>query len=269
MADYVLGDIQGCYRALQCLLEKLNFDPVRDQLWCVGDLVNRGAQNLECLRFLKSVQAKVALGNHDLHLLALFYASQKGIPKRKDTLSDVLAAEDCEELLSWLKSRSLMLWLPERNIAMTHAGIPHIWSTEQAFALAQEVEQVLQSEQCASYFDHMYGNEPDVWSPSLQGLVRWRVITNYFTRMRFVDAQGHLELQAKESADTAPEGYAPWFSFARQDSCQLLFGHWAALSGHTGVAGMHALDTGCVWGGALTAMNLSTLERTECDCGAI
>ena len=268
MTDYVIGDIQGCYTALQCLLERLKFDPAKDQLWCVGDLVNRGAHNVECLRFLKSVKARVVLGNHDLHLLALFYASQKSAPRRKDTLADVLAADDCEELLVWLKAQPLMIWLPERNVALSHAGIPHIWSTEKALALAKEVEAVLQSDQCARYFDHMYGNDPEVWSESLQGEARWRVITNYFTRMRFVDAQGRLELLAKETVDTAPSGYAPWFRYPRKDNCQMLFGHWAALSGHTGVGGMHALDTGCVWGGALTALNLDTFERTECRCDA-
>jgi bis(5'-nucleosyl)-tetraphosphatase (symmetrical) len=266
MSDYLVGDIQGCFDALQGLLEKLAFDPQRDRLWSVGDLVNRGPHNVETLRFLRSIDAEVVLGNHDLHLLALHFASAPGQLRRKDTLADVLDAPDRLELLQWLRGQPLCRWLPERKLFLSHAGLPHIWTLEQALGLAAEVESVLQSEHCATYFDAMYGNEPAGWSEDLAGATRWRVITNYFTRMRFVDAAGALELTTKETVDKAPKGYRPWFDYARSDRLRIAFGHWAALAGHTGHRRMMALDTGCVWGGALTALNLETGQRTACVC---
>jgi bis(5'-nucleosyl)-tetraphosphatase (symmetrical) len=149
---------------------------------------------------------------------------------------------------------------------MAHAGLPHIWTVEQAGTHAREVEQVIRGPQAAEYFASMYGNQPAVWQPGLSGMDRWRVITNYFTRMRFISPDGALELTAKESVGTAPAGFAPWFDYTRADSTRVVFGHWAALEGHTGHKRFIGLDTGCVWGGALTMMDLDSEEITCCDC---
>jgi bis(5'-nucleosyl)-tetraphosphatase (symmetrical) len=265
LAIYVIGDVQGCFTALNGLLEKLVFDRDSDQLWFAGDLVNRGPESLSCLRLIKELgpAARVVLGNHDLHLLATYFGGRE--PKRKDTLDSVINAPDVAELMHWLKQQPLMIWDQERDLAVTHAGIPHIWSVAQAFKLGQEVETILQSDRYAEYFSTMYGNTPDVWTQSLKGMDRLRVITNYFTRMRFIDRNGVLNLSVKESADSAPSGFMPWFGIPRTDQTRILFGHWAALEGVTNDSQFQALDTGCVWGGALTAINLDSMQRISCD----
>jgi bis(5'-nucleosyl)-tetraphosphatase (symmetrical) len=278
MARYAIGDVQGCYQALVNLLEKISFDQCQDELWFAGDLVNRGPDSLDCLRLIKSLgekggrPAKVILGNHDLHLLATYYGQR--VPKRKDTFNEILSAPDCESLMAWLKAQPLMVWDREHDIVMSHAGIPHIWSIEEAFSYNREVMKQLNSRYYTEFFDVMYGNEPNIWTPDLQGLARLRVITNYFTRMRFIKENGELDFLAKEALDSAPPSFVPWFSLPRSDSSQLLFGHWAALCGETGLAGdavnqYHALDTGCVWGGTLTAMNIDTGERITCECAGL
>jgi len=274
LATYIIGDVQGCYESLLCLLERIAYDPAKDKLWFAGDLVNRGPDSLSSLRLIKNIASKVVLGNHDLHLLACFYGSKASL-KKKDTFGDILAAPDCHELLGWLKQQPLMVWSKKKNVVMSHAGLPHIWSTEQAYALSKEVNSVLCSDDAADFFDHMYGNEPSAWSEGLLGMERLRVITNYLTRMRFVSDSGQLEFLAKESVDSAPAGFKPWFAYDRNDKEDIAFGHWAALLGKTvvgtgvgkaGRAKVHAIDTGCVWGGALTAMNVRTKERFACEC---
>lgn len=223
-------------------------------------MVNRGPDNVSVLRFIKNLgdQARVVLGNHDLHLLAASEGARK--LSAKDTLHDVLAAKDCGELLLWLRQQPLMQ-LNNRFI-MSHAGIPHIWSTEQALTLAEEVSSCLKDDTLYRCFLHeMYGNAPSVWCNNLTGNDRLRVITNYFTRMRFISAAGELNLTAKESAGTAPEGFSPWFHHGTTRDQTILFGHWAALEGITKRHGIQALDTGCVWGHKLTAMNLKSLGR--------
>ena len=268
MTTYVIGDVQGCYKALKGLLAKLDFDQQSDQLWFAGDLVNRGPDSLSCLRFIKSLgaSARMVLGNHDLHLLAIYYG---GCPaKRKDTLDAVLQAPDCADLLQWLKQQPLMIWDKRRDVVLTHAGLPHIWSMQQAYLLSLEVTAMLQSERCAEFFRAMYGNQPEGWSASLSGMERLRVITNYFTRMRFIDQEGILNLTNKDEAKSAPSGFLPWFGVPRPDRTKVLFGHWAMLNGVTGQAQFEALDTGCVWGGALTALNLDTNERSFWKCAA-
>lgn len=266
MTEYAIGDIQGCYDALQRVLGKVGFSPSRDRLWVAGDLVNRGPKSLKTLRYIASLgsSAEVVLGNHDLHLLAVALAGHE--PRRKDTLNKILQAPDCDQLLGWLRQQHLCVYDQNRDLFMAHAGLPHIWTVQQACAFAREVEAVIRGPQAAEYFAGMYGNEPAGWQTGLTGMDRWRVITNYFTRMRFISADGALELTAKETVDTAPEGFAPWFSFPRADSTRVVFGHWAALEGHTGHARFMGLDTGCVWGGALTLMNLDNEEVTCCDC---
>lgn len=266
MTDYAVGDIQGCYDRLLDVLEKADFSPSRDRLWVAGDLINRGPSSLATLRYIESLgsSATVVLGNHDLHLLAVAFGGHAIKPK--DTLQEILEAEDSRYLFSWLRRQHFAVHDPARDIFMSHAGLPHIWSVDEAMLHARELENVLQSDSAESYFQQMYGNEPAGWDPALTGMDRWRVITNYFTRMRFIAEDGRLELAAKESAAGAPDGYAPWFTFPRNDDTRVIFGHWAALEGKTGIDRYIALDTGCVWGGTLTLMNLDTGERTLCDC---
>lgn len=268
MARYAIGDVQGCFDSLIALLDKIKFDLDKDELWFAGDLVNRGPKSLESLRFIKHLgeskgkSAKVILGNHDLHLLACYYTNSKA--KRKDTFSDILNAPDRDELLNWLSQQPLMQWDQQSNMVMTHAGIPHIWSVQQAFQLSKEVSIALQDHSRRSFFEHMYGNNPAIWSETLTDITRLRVITNYFTRMRFIKNNGELDFAAKEDLGSAPDGFSPWFSFPPQDNTRFIFGHWAALTGNTGYGEQfQAIDTGCVWGGELTALNLDTLERSH------
>lgn len=266
MTDYAIGDIQGCYERLRDVLAKVDFSPSRDRLWVAGDLINRGPSSLQTLRYIESLGSSsvVVLGNHDLHLLAVALGGHA--PKKKDTLADILEAPDFENLIGWLRQQNLCVHDPERHLVMTHAGLPHIWSAGQAMALAGEVEAVIRGDNAGRYFTHMYGNEPDCWDDALTGMDRWRIITNYFTRMRFIAQDGTLELASKESADGAPEGFAPWFRYPRPDDLRVVFGHWAALDGETGSERYIGLDTGCVWGGVLTLMNLDSGEKIHCDC---
>lgn len=266
MTDYAIGDIQGCYERLMDVLAKVDFSPSRDRLWVAGDLINRGPSSLETLRYVEGLgsSAVVVLGNHDLHLLAVALGGHA--LKNKDTLADILEAPDHGRLFDWLRQQNLCVHDTDRNLVMVHAGLPHIWTVDQAVRYGREVEEVIRSPEAADYFAHMYGNFPERWSSGLTGMDRWRIITNYFTRMRFIAEDGTLELAAKESADSAPEGFAPWFRFPRQDDVRVVFGHWAALEGQTESSRYIGLDTGCVWGGKLTLMNLDTGEKIHCDC---
>jgi len=258
MACYAIGDVQGCYDDLMGLLKLIDFDASVDQLWFAGDLVNRGPESLEVLRFVKSLEIKpiVTLGNHDLTLLAVAYGA---IPKKKkDTIDDVLQAADCMELCDWLRHQSLMHYDADSNYVISHAGIAPSWPIDEALSLAKEVETILQSDQHIEFYSNMYGDEPHCWSDDLTGWERYRLITNYFTRMRFTDMDGCLNLAIKSGLDTQPEGHLPWFKVPTRKTKdrKLLFGHWAALEGQTDEKNVFALDTGCVWGGALTAMRL-------------
>lgn len=270
MSTYAIGDIQGCLEPLQCLLKKIAFDPAKDKLWLAGDLINRGPDTLATLRFLYSIRTSlvIVLGNHDLHFLAVAYGLRK--KSQYDTLDELLQAPDCAELIQWLRQQKLLHHDPALGFTLVHAGIPPQWELAQAQACAREVEAVLQSDAIAEYLATMYGNKPSCWEDGLQGQERLRLITNYFTRMRFCNAHGELELATKESADAAPVGYAPWFSFAERKTKheKILFGHWAALEGHTNIPNIYALDTGCVWGGALTAMRLEDSQKFSCNCDA-
>lgn len=266
MTDYAIGDIQGCYDRLRDVLAKVDFSPSRDRLWVAGDLINRGPSSLATLRYIESLgtSAMVVLGNHDLHLLAVALGGHE--VRRKDTLADILDAPDHDRLLDWLRQQHLCIHDPTRNLVMVHAGLPHIWSVDWAVGFAREVEGVIRGSTAQEYFAHMYGNQPERWDDGLTGMDRWRVITNYFTRMRFIASDGTLELATKESADSAPEGFIPWFRFPREDDVRVVFGHWASLEGRTGTDRFIGLDTGCVWGGALTMMNLDSGEKIHCDC---
>lgn len=268
MTTYAVGDIQGCLKPLQCLLAEVDFNPSTDVLWSVGDMVNRGPDSLDTLRYLNRLDnACIAvLGNHDLHLLAA--ARDASRLRRSDTLLPILKAADRNSLLDSLRQRPLAHFDSQLNTAMTHAGIPPIWTVKQTLKRAAEVAEVLRNDRQLPWFlDEMYGNEPTRWKPGLKGTDRLRVITNYLTRMRFCKADGTLEFKAKEGLDKAPKGFAPWFSYPRKDpDVRLLFGHWAALEGKTGLDKVIGLDSGCVWGNRMTLMNLDNGDSISCAC---
>ncbi|MEP0071202.1 MAG: symmetrical bis(5'-nucleosyl)-tetraphosphatase, partial [Marinomonas sp.] len=238
------------------------------RLWFAGDLINRGPASLETLRFIKSLgdSAKVVLGNHDLHLLAV--AHGHGDLKRKDTLAEILMASDRDELMNWLRNQPLCHYDPQLNTIMTHAGIPPCWDLNKTLSLAAEVEDKLKSDTVDDFFAAMYGNTPRKWSDDLTGMDRLRAITNYLTRMRFCDENSKLDLKSKEGINTAAKGYAPWFNYPTQlpENCHIVFGHWAAIEGITHQDNIHALDTGCVWGGSLTALRLENRQRFSTSC---
>ncbi len=269
MATYAIGDIQGCFDPLQRLLDQVHFDPNQDTLWFTGDLVNRGPQSLETLRFIKSLKksAITVLGNHDITLLAV--ASQ-AIPyqTKHHTFSDILEAPDRESLIEWLKAQPLLHYDPASNYVLVHAGLYPQWELPQALSYAKEVELALQSPTALEFLSHLYGNEPRQWNEALTGFDRLRFITNSFTRMRFCNLQGELELTCKENIDAAPTDYHPWFALTNRRNTQhkILFGHWAALKGHCSIPNVFALDTGCAWGNGLTALRLDDQQRFLVNC---
>ena len=258
MATYIVGDIQGCYSKLRELLDLAKFCNA-DTLWCVGDLVNRGAQDLDTLRFLKSLGSQVisVLGNHDLHLLACAYGARNA--GKKDTFIDVLGAPDRDEIIDWLRHQPLVHQDREHACLMVHAGIPHIWTIEETLERAAEVENALQAPDPRPFFNSMYGNEPAGWNAEIDSSARLRTITNYFTRMRFCSPDGKLEFTTKSGPGTPPPGYLPWYQYARpaQENLRIVFGHWAAMEGRTGLENVIGLDTGCVWGGELRSVSVT------------
>ena len=259
-ATYIVGDLQGCHASLQALLEKIGFGS-DDTLCCVGDLVNRGPDSLAVLRFARDLGGRFqcVLGNHDLHFLAMVYG---GHPHRcGDTLTELLAAPDCAELSDWLRHQPLLLEGDDH--CMVHAGIPPQWSIETARANAKEVETILRGATHHEFFRAMYGNEPSGWDEALSGIARHRVITNYFTRMRLLDASGRMEFSHKGTLEELPPGYQPWFRYRSRIAKTIYFGHWAALDGATAATKMIALDTGCVWGRTLTAIRLADRRLFE------
>lgn len=257
MATYAIGDIQGCYDELRHALDDAGFEPGRDTLWCVGDLVNRGPKSLEVLRFVRELgeTAVCVLGNHDLHLLALAAGNHKH--KGDSSLKAVLEAPDREELLDWLRWRPLLHYDPGLDFLMVHAGLPPQWDLETASACAREVESVLRGSGYRDYLMQMYGNKPNRWDPGLSGMDRWRFITNCFTRLRFCDLDGRLKLKEKGPPGSQSKGRLPWFAHPRRASSQqrIVFGHWSTL-GYLAGYNVWALDSGCLWGGALTMLRL-------------
>lgn len=273
MSTYVMGDIQGCFTPFQCLLERVKFNPDKDRLWSVGDLVNRGPDNLGVLRWFYEHRDNVTLvlGNHDLHLMAVSAGVRK--PSRKDNLDDILDAPDREKLIEWLHYQPLAHF--ENNVTMVHAGIPPIWTVQDTLDRAWEVENALQGARHREFLRDMYGNDPFVWEDSLSGMTRLRVITNYLTRMRYCTRKGKLDLISKGPVPipdaVAGKKVAPWFSHKRRltKGQTILFGHWASLEGVTDSKKTIALDSGCVWGNHLTAYELETGRRIRCDCDGI
>jgi len=268
MSTYAVGDIQGCLTPLQQGLDKVRFDPARDRLWLTGDLVNRGSNSLGVLRFVKSLgeAAVLVLGNHDLHFLAV--ALRIRAPRRKDTFHDALEAQDLSALLTWLRSCPLIHHDPALGFTLVHAGIPPQWTLADAKARALEIETALQGDTPEFLLSNMYGDEPRIWSDDLQGAQRLRLITNYFTRMRFCSPTGEIDLTKKHEPADAPPGMAPWFQHpARKTQAdRLIFGHWATLRGKVSMPNVVGLDTGCVYGGQLTFFELETGRRVCVDC---
>jgi bis(5'-nucleosyl)-tetraphosphatase (symmetrical) len=257
VALYAIGDVQGCDRELGELLRQLDFSPDRDRAWFVGDLVNRGPDSLKVLRRVRALgeAATVVLGNHDLHLLAVAQGAAE--QRSGDTLAQVLDAPDCDALLDWLAHRPLMHVDAGLGLALVHAGLVPEWDVATAMACARELENSLRR-QARTLFRTLYGNKPDRWDPGLKGAERLRFITNCFTRLRCLDRDGRLALNAKQSPKKAvAAGLVPWFEAknARWRGTQVIFGHWSTL-GYYRNPDVIGLDTGCVWGGSLTALRL-------------
>jgi bis(5'-nucleosyl)-tetraphosphatase (symmetrical) len=268
MATYAIGDVQGCFDPLRRLIDSFDFDPANDRLWFVGDLVNRGPQSLEVLRYIKSLGASsvVVLGNHDLHLV--MQAEGFGRANKEDTLEAVLGAPDRDELLAWLRAQPLFHL--EGSWAMVHAGLLPAWTVTQAKALSDEVSAVLISPDYRGFLENMWGSEPAAWRDDLTGWDRLRVVVNAMTRMRFVTADGAMELRApgaKGPLDRGPTGCLPWFVMQGRASAgnNIVCGHWSALGYHE-QADLLAIDTGCLWGGSLTAVRLEDRRVFRLPC---
>lgn len=261
MAVYAVGDIQGCYDELRALLDRLRFEPNADRLWLVGDLVNRGPKSLETLRFVRDLgpAAITVLGNHDLHLIAAHHGRHLG--RGGHTLDAVLTAPDRDELIDWLRRQPLLHHDDDLGFIMVHAGLPPQWDLDLAQRCAREVEDTLRGPLLGEFIDNMYGNKPNRWSADLIGWDRLRFCVNGFTRMRYVDAQGRLDFGAKGPPGTQGKGLYPWFELPRASAgLRIVFGHWSTL-GPRDDPGIYPLDTGCLWGGALTALRLDGEPR--------
>ena len=269
MAVFAIGDVQGCYDELRRLLDKLDFKPDRDTLWFTGDLVNRGPKSLKVLRFVRSLgdSAVTVLGNHDLHLLA---AAEHPVRRRsKDTLDKIYTAKDHAELLDWLRHRPLMHYDKKLDFVLVHAGLSPQWDLNTALAAAADLERMLRSDRYHKFLKRMYGNEPSRWSRKLKGWARLRYITNCFTRMRYCDRAGRLELTRSGRPGHRDKKFLPWFRVPDRENKKLriVFGHWSTL-GPVKDKNIFPLDTGCVWGGHLTALRLDSNppERVQRRC---
>lgn len=255
MGLYAIGDVQGCASCLSRLLDEIKFDPTIDRLWFVGDLVNRGPDSLGSLRLIRELEdcSVSVLGNHDLHLIAAAYGVAK--VKAGDTIQHILDAHDCAELIDWLSHRPL--FHVESPFCLVHAGLAPQWSIEGAMRYASEVEHLLQSNQISDFLKHMYGNEPSLWDESLYGWDRLRLITNTFTRIRYCTLEGALQMKEKLAPSESDPSLVPWFEFESRavDSSTIVFGHWSTLGLRVN-QNFISIDTGCVWGGVLTAVKL-------------
>lgn len=266
MTVYAIGDVQGCYQPLGRLLDALRFEPAKDQLWFAGDLVNRGPESLQTLRLVRSLgdAAVTVLGNHDLHLLARSVGGRAG---RLDSLDELLAAPDAAELLDWLRQRPLLHEAP--GWALAHAGIAPCWTLAEARQAARNAEAVLRGSDHVEFLRHMYGDEPRQWSPGLSARDGLRFTINAYTRMRYCTAAGALEFKSKGTPGSQPAGLTPWFAAARRQhlGADVIFGHWSTLGQvHWPAERVWGLDTGAVWGGRLTALNLATRQLLAVEC---
>ena len=265
MPTYAIGDLQGCHTSLLHLLDEIRFDPEADRLWLVGDLVNRGPASLDVLRTVKKLgdAAISVLGNHDLHLLAL--AEGFGRAHKGDTLDEVLNAPDRDELLAWLR-RQRLAWR-DGEVLMVHAGVLPSWTADDTMERAAEAEAVLRGPHYRDFFAQMYGNAPVAWDDSLEGVERLRVIVNAFTRLRYCSAAGEMEFHHKGAPGTQPAGWLPWFEIPGRRSAEatVVIGHWSTL-GLINRQDLIALDTGCLWGGRLTAVRLEDRQVFAVQC---
>lgn len=259
MAEYAIGDLQGCYDPFRRLLDKIAFDPEYDRLWLTGDLVNRGPRSRKTLRFVKSLEsaAVTVLGNHDLHLIALANGVQVS-GSHYESLRKILRKKGREELIDWLRNRPLAFFDAELNTMMVHAGIPPTWSVEDTLARAAEVEAALRSDDYVKFLKHMYGNKPAAWSAELSGKKRLRFIVNALTRMRMIDETGRIDFSHAGRPDNAAAGLLPWYEAANAawQGTRIVFGHWSAL-GLVVSDDLICVDTGCVWGRQLSAVRLN------------
>ncbi|QHG92391.1 symmetrical bis(5'-nucleosyl)-tetraphosphatase [Coxiella endosymbiont of Amblyomma sculptum] len=272
MSTYIIGDVHGCFRELKALLNVIRFDPSQDRLGFVGDLVNRGPNSLEVLRFVKSLDTPlVVLGNHDLFLLILGYGllSENSY---KHTLHDILETPDKIELLEWLQCFPLLHYEKKNRVLLVHAGLPPQWSIADSLQYSREVSSALQGIYFKDFLKSLFGNEPSQWSNSLVGQDRLRYITNVFTRMRFCDEKGGVVLKKIEITNTknTRKYLQPWFNWNWKQSdrrqIDIFFGHWSALNGKCNTPNCYALDTGCSWGHQLTALELETKQRFVVSC---
>ena len=269
MPVYAIGDIQGCYDAFRRLLDKLAFDPGEDRLWLTGDLVNRGPDSLRTLRFVRGLgkAAITVLGNHDLHLLAV--ANGVASAGQSDTLAPVLAADDCGELVDWLRRQPLAHYSARLNTLMVHAGVHPRWTVSKALDRAAEVEAVLRADDYREFLPKLYGNRPALWSGKLRGAKRLRCIVNSLTRIRMVDREGRMDFDHKGPPGNGNGGLRPWYAHpdCRWRGTRIVFGHWSAL-GLVVSPDLISLDTGCVWNRELTAVRLARRPRVfQVDCG--
>lgn len=268
MAIYAVGDLQGCCDALKRLLDHLRFDPAGDQLWFAGDLVNRGPQSAETLRTVIALGSSAisVLGNHDLHLLAVAAGGKRG---RRDTLNDILEAPDRDELLHWLRHRPLMHGAADGHWQLVHAGLPPQWTISEASAHARAVEAVLRGPDHEALLSHMYGDQPDRWQPDLKGWAYLRFVINCFTRLRYCTAEGRIATDPKGTPGSQPAGLMPWFEVPDRKSAgtPILFGHWSTLGRvHWPEQQVWGLDTGCLWGGQLSALRLQDAALFSIPC---
>jgi len=266
MSIYAIGDIQGCFDELLRLLDFIAFDEHTDQLWFAGDLVNRGPKSLETLRFIKSLgdSAVTVLGNHDLHLLAASCAPK--IAHKKDSLLPILEAPDRDELIEWLRHRPLFHF--NEDFCLVHAGLPPQWDFKKTQKMALLAEKALQGPKYQAFLKQMYGNKPNMWSSDLKGVDKLRFIVNCFTRMRYCDVNGRLDFVHSGPLGSQPKSLMPWFEVPKRKSAnmRIIFGHWSSLGYYEG-PNCYAIDTGCLWGGQLTALKLGEqVQRFSIDC---
>lgn len=266
MAHYFVGDIQGCFEELQLILAKVDFNPSKDELWAVGDLVARGHGSLQTLRYLKSLEAsaKITLGNHDLHLLAINSKIKR--PNPKDNLDELLNADDLPQLIDWIRLQPLVQTLPSYNVIMTHAGVPPQWDLNTLLTEAKAVSEAIQQDDyIESLISKMYTEEPDLWDSQSTGLQRLRYCINALTRMRYLNADGSLDFHCKKPIKEKSSELVPWYELDSplKSNHTIVFGHWAALMGVVNQPNMHALDTGCCWGDHLTLWHLEANEKIE------